>query len=98
MLLPVLAGSGNDMGGAGWAAVASALARLAHLTRLNDVSLGGAEVDLSEQEQGMALEVTARLLVPCYASSLQDLDLRCGRFPHTPQLTSLSTELTTMTV
>ena len=98
MLLPVLAGSGNDMGGAGWAAVASALARLAHLTRLNRVSLGGAKVDLSEKEQGMALEVTARLLVPCYASSLQDLNLRCGRFPHTPQLTSLSTELTTMTV
>ena len=96
MLLPVLAGSGNDMGGAGWAAVASALARLAHLTRLNDVSLGGAKVDLSGKEQGMALAAIANL--PFHASSLQDLDLRCGRFPHTPQLTSLSTELTTMTV
>ena len=71
------------MGGAGWAAVASALARLAHLTRLNDVSLGGAKVDLSNKEQGMALEVTAGLLVPCFASRLQDLDFRCCLSQHT---------------
>ena len=70
------------MGTTGWAAVSSALALLVHLTRLNDVSLAGARVDLSGKEEGMALEVTARLLAPCFASSLQDLQLRCGVFHH----------------
>jgi hypothetical protein len=78
VVLVFLIRRGNDLGIAGWRAVANILKNAPLLTCIDSIDLTKAGLDLSSQEKGMALAIAANVL-PLHASTLVSLDLRSRR-------------------